>query len=110
MRRSNTLLLLFSVSTLLLLLTLVDAGRQREQSAPLLQLRARLVGELGLTDLALFTEARYTRHLSQSDLHSAFQNHPMAMEHFPSGSLLSPPAQVTRGSLPPPSAEGQGTR
>lgn len=46
--------------------------------------------QLGLTDLALFTEARYTRHPSQADLHSAFQDHPLAFEHFPSGSLTPP--------------------
>ncbi len=53
--------------------------------------RARLVGQLGLTDLALFTEARYTRHPSQADLHSAFQDHPMSFDHFPSGALVPPP-------------------
>jgi len=53
--------------------------------------RARLVHDLQLTDLALFTEARYTRHPSQADLHSAFQNHPTALDHFPSGSLRAPP-------------------
>ncbi len=53
--------------------------------------RARLVGQLGLSDLALFTEARYTRHPSQADLHSAFQDHPMAFDHFPSGTLVPPP-------------------
>jgi len=50
-----------------------------------------LVRELGLTDLCLFTEARYTRHISQADLHSAFQDGPASMEHFPSGSLVLPP-------------------
>ena len=53
--------------------------------------RKRLVRELQLTDLCLFTEARYTRHLSQADLHSPFQDYPMALEHFPSGSLVLPP-------------------
>lgn len=53
--------------------------------------RHALVQELGLTDLCLFTEARYTRHLSQADLHSAFQDHPLALEHFPSGALVPPP-------------------
>lgn len=51
-----------------------------------------LVERYGLTDLALFCEARYTRHPSQADLHSAFQDHPGAFEHFPSGTLLPPPA------------------
>lgn len=49
-----------------------------------------LVGRLMLTDLALFTEARYTRHLSQADLHTPFQDFPMALEHFPSGSFVQP--------------------
>ncbi len=53
-----------------------------------------LVRQLQLTDLCLFTEARYTRHPSQADLHSAFQDHPLALEHFPSGSLLLPPANL----------------
>jgi hypothetical protein len=53
------------------------------------------VRELGLTDLALFTEARYTRNPSQADLHSAFQDHPMALEHFPSGSIQQPPRWLT---------------
>jgi hypothetical protein len=42
----------------------------------------------------LFTEARYTRHPSQADLHSAFQDHPMAFEHFPTGSLIGPPPHL----------------
>ncbi|HSO18322.1 MAG TPA: hypothetical protein VLT88_02625 [Desulfosarcina sp.] len=49
------------------------------------------VAHLGLTDLCLFTEAGYTRHLSQADGHAAFQNHPLALEHFPSGSITVPP-------------------
>ena len=50
-----------------------------------------MVQKLHLTDLCLFTEARYTRHPSMADLHSAFQDHPLALEHFPSGSLTNPP-------------------
>jgi len=49
------------------------------------------VKNLELTDLCLFTEARYTRHLSQSDLYSAFQDHPLSLEHFPAGSIAGPP-------------------
>ena len=58
--------------------------------------KKQLVQKLGLTDLCLFTEARYTRHLSQADLHSAFQDHPMAFEHFPSGSVVLPPGLIHR--------------
>ncbi len=57
-----------------------------------------LVKRLELTDLCLFTEANYTRHLSQADLHTPFQDWPMALEHFPSGSLVVPPAQIGRAN------------
>lgn len=53
---------------------------------------AALVGRLGLTDLALFTEARFARHPSQADLHTAFQDHPLSLDHFPAGSLAPRPA------------------
>lgn len=49
---------------------------------------------LPLTDLALFTEARYTRHPTMADYHAAFQNHPGALETFPSGTLMPPPAHL----------------
>lgn len=62
---------------------------------------------LGLTDPCLFTEARYTRHLSQADLHSAFQDHPLAMEHFPSGSMVLPPEHLIRAK---PSRSKEGLR
>jgi hypothetical protein len=58
---------------------------------PQLGSQAKLASQLGLTDLVLCTEARYTRHPSQADRHSAFQEHPGAMEHFPTGSLISLP-------------------
>jgi len=50
-----------------------------------------LVVRLQLTDFALWTEARYTRHPSQADFFSAFQDSPAALDHFPSGSLVYPP-------------------
>lgn len=51
-----------------------------------------LVQQLQLTDLAIWTEARYTRHPSQADLFTPFQEFPGALEHFPAGSLLAPPS------------------
>ena len=42
---------------------------------------------LGLTDLCLSTEARYTRHPAVSDPIVPFMDHPGAIEHFPSGSF-----------------------
>ncbi|MRR51392.1 MAG: hypothetical protein EG825_10825 [Rhodocyclaceae bacterium] len=73
----------------------VDAARLRGLRASDQAATAALAARLGLTDLALFTEARYTRHLSQADLHSAFQDHPLALEHFPSGSVMPSPVVRT---------------
>jgi hypothetical protein len=81
------------VATLVALSVWVGAeGRRwRRDRAPRLQ---QVVTELGLTDLALWSEARYTRHPSQSDLFSAFQDFPAAPEHFPAGSVTGPPPHL----------------
>lgn len=63
-----------------------SAGHARES----LPAQQRLVAVLSLTDLALWSEARYTRHPSMTDLFSPFQDHPGAPEHFPAGALLAP--------------------
>jgi len=90
-RPSTLALTLLALLLAVFAATLVDAALPRaEREADIAATRA-LVGRLGLTDLALVTEARYTRHPTQADLHSAFQDHPLALEHFPSGSLLPPP-------------------
>jgi hypothetical protein len=75
---------------------LVFSGPLSAAHQPRLDANREMVARLGLTDLALFTEARYTRHPSQADLHSALQDHPGAFDHFPSGSLIAPPAVLTR--------------
>lgn len=54
--------------------------------------RARMVKEYQLTDLCLFTDARYTRNPAMTDWFAPFQDHPVSLEHFPSGSLVSPPS------------------
>lgn len=74
--------------------TFVENSRRVNNSAVNRDLNAKWVTVLELTDLALFTEASYTRHLSQSDRHTPFRNHPMAFEHFPSGTLVKAPAHL----------------
>ena len=92
-RRPSTLpLTAIGLGLCLLLLTLADAAWRGRDPDETLRPGLDLVAGLGLTDLALFTEARYTRHLTRADLHSAFQDHPLALDHFPSGSLVPPPA------------------
>jgi hypothetical protein len=51
---------------------------------------------LGLTDLCVATEARYTRHPSVSDPIAPFMDHPGAIEHFPTGSFWAPPSLKSR--------------
>lgn len=59
-----------------------------------LQPLVRIAADLGLTDLCLATEASYTRHPAATGLTVAFQDHPGALEHFPSGSFWAPPVKV----------------
>ena len=99
--RKSDVFLVFMAFNLMAFLSLIyvrpllvnDVFTQGEEA------RQALVKELELTDLLLFPEARYTRHLSQADLHSAFQDHPMSQEHFPAGSLTQPPEQLLNAPL-----------
>jgi len=87
----------FSLSALfcfIFLLTLIDSTIKVKQAHQTRQVSIRLVKDLGLTDLSLFTEASYIRHLSLSDRHTAFKNHPAALEHFPTGSFAGPPEHL----------------
>jgi hypothetical protein len=59
-----------------------------------LEAKRELVGRLGLTDFAIWTEARYTRHPSQADFFSPFQDFPSSLEHFPAGSIIAPVSAV----------------
>jgi hypothetical protein len=95
-RKSSRCLSLLGISVLLLGLMFTHAYIQRQADGPALDRIAMVVKHLELTDLSLFTEARYTRHLSQTDLHSAFQDHPAAMEHFPTGAIAGPPERLRR--------------
>lgn len=100
MRLSEVLFLILAYLMVWIFLLGCDALRRNRDSLSRIAVESSLVRDLGLTDLCLSTEARYTRHLSQADLHSAFQDHPMALDHFPGGSLLQPPPHLTRRALP----------
>jgi hypothetical protein len=91
MRKSIVFTLFTSVNILLFALLAVHARYSQATAASGRQERAGLVRTLQLTDLCLFTEARYTRHPAMADRFAPFQDHPGAMEHFPSGSLVTPP-------------------
>jgi len=83
----------------LLLLTLLSSflsaeGRRAEETD--IPAQGKIVATLGLTDLSLWTEARYTRNPSQADFFSAFQNFPGALDSFPAASMVPPPMHLWR--------------
>jgi len=82
---------------LLVTLSLFDGGlylyanRVRANKKSAKDMIAIVTSGLGLTDLCIATEARYTRHPALSDRVAPFMNHPGAIEHFPTGSFWHPP-------------------
>ena len=77
----------------------VHAAATAPRAAARMVESAALVQGARLTDLALFSEARYTRHPSMADLHTAFQDAPMSFEHFPAGVFAPIPEHFGRGRL-----------
>ena len=87
-------------TTALLALTLagifLHAYGEVRASRAIFARKTALVRQLELTDLCLFTEASYTRHLSMTDLSTPFQDAPMSLEHFPTGGLTRPPPHLVK--------------
>lgn len=94
MRKSSWFFSFLSIEAVMLVLLLVHAVISQSAQYPVIAEKAALVTALQLTDLCLFTDARYTRHLSQADLNTPFQDHPLSLEHFPSGSFVQPPKGI----------------
>jgi len=108
MIRSRVYFVLVLLLSALLSGLFASAERSREHFlAEELPARRQLVNRLSLTDLSLWTEARYTRHPTMADLFSPFQDHPAAFEHFPAGALMAPviprPVTTLRIQRPGPS-------
>jgi len=82
----GTWFLRFIIFESLLLLVLLFYSFQ--SVPPELHGKRAVVQALGLTDFAIWTEARYTRHPSQTDFFSAFQDLPGGPDHFPAGSII----------------------
>ena len=93
-RKCNRFFVYIQMNIILLVLIFVHGYFARSAAVPILQEKAGLVSRYELTDLCLFTEARYTRHPAVADLNTPFQDYPMSFEHFPSGSLITPPLHL----------------
>jgi len=94
MRKSTGFFFVTGIAGLLFALIFVHAYFVQRASIPSLLVKRDLVKKLALTDLCLFTDARYTRHPTMADLFSAFQDHPSSVDHYPSGSLMGPPPHL----------------
>jgi hypothetical protein len=91
MRPSLVLFLLLGVLLLVdggLLLYRQQAAIERQAAGEIMDI---VVAGLGLTDLCVATEARYTRHPAVSDRAAPRMDHPGSIEHFPTGSFWIPP-------------------
>ncbi len=96
MRKSSLYFLYLTINIFLVVLMFAHASYRERADQPVLRQKGELVKKLELTDLCLITEASYTRHLSQADWHTPFQDSPLALEHFPSGSILRPPEAIQK--------------
>jgi hypothetical protein len=86
-------LALLLLATLLMAVTVVHLSveRQRHQQSRRFADLHPLVSLLGLSDLAVSTEARYTRHPAVSDRVVVVMDHPGAIDHFPSTLFFAAP-------------------
>jgi len=91
MRRANLFLSFVALSLILVFLMFLHAFLGEKADQPSLREKEEMVRRLGLTDPCL-----YTRHLSQADRHTPFQDYPMSPDYFPSGSIFTPPETVKR--------------
>jgi hypothetical protein len=98
-RKSDIFFWYVAVNMFVLALLLAHVFVEQRKALTHLAHGIRMVNDLQLTDLSLFTDARYTRHPSMADLNTAFQDHPLSLEHFPSGTLVAPPRHLTRNGL-----------
>ena len=93
-RKSDIFFIVVALGAAAFGLMMAHAHHRNGNAGSGLKEKAMLVERLELTDLCLFTDARYARHPSMADLHTPFQDSPMAMEHFPSGTVILPPPHL----------------
>lgn len=87
--------IIMAIEALVLVFWVAGASLRQRQMLPAITANRQLAHGLMLTDLALWTEARYARHPSQADDFAPFQDFPGAIEHFPAGAIV-PPSSMGR--------------
>lgn len=87
MRPSHILLIILLVFFFIDTSLFIHSRRLEKELQADEEIQKIVVAGLGLTDLCVATEARYTRHPAVSDPMAPFMDHPGALEHFPTGSF-----------------------
>lgn len=96
LRKSTVFSIYVALNLAAVFLIFGHARFQSRAAAPEINKKDRIVERLELSDLCLFTDARYTRNPSVADRHSPFQDGPMTVEHFPSGTIILPPPHLRK--------------
>ena len=91
MRPSQILLIILLVFFFIDTSLFIHSRRLEKELQADEEIQKIVVAGLGLTDLCVATEARYTRHPAVSDPMAPFMDHPGALEHFPTGSFWAVP-------------------
>ena len=94
--------LIITAAQIVVLIGLVFQSRVNLKTRLAMELpqQREIVRRLELTDLAIWTEARYTRHPSQADFFAPFQDGPSSLEHFPAGSVVVSPTSGRSATVP----------
>ena len=90
MSRAKVFAWFIAIEAAVLIVLCLSAAREVSSREPEMSLKRSLVRAMKLTDAAFWTEARYTRHPSQADIFTAFQDFPSSPDHFPAGSIVPP--------------------
>ncbi|MBU1568378.1 MAG: hypothetical protein KJ630_22475 [Proteobacteria bacterium] len=67
-----------------------NIAERRSAQTQLISHGQRVVADLALSDLALTSEARYTRHPAITDAVVVGMDHPGGLDHFPSTLFFAP--------------------
>ncbi|MBL8140479.1 MAG: hypothetical protein JNM38_05195 [Acidobacteria bacterium] len=94
-RRSNRVVLVVALLAAGVVGTWFDEARLQRRRQAVHDRNLRLAGDLRLTDVCLFGDAPWLRHLSQSDVFASMQDGPGAFDYSRSGSLVGPRGTVT---------------
>jgi hypothetical protein len=93
-RKSDVFLAAMGVGLYLVMHLMLHSYFASRSGMPSISACKELVEKYGLADLCLFTDAQYSRNPVLTDLSAPFQDHPVSLEHFPSGMLLPPPVRM----------------